>query len=76
MRRLHWDNVVSLDMPGEVTKRECEAVTSQSLMLVQSLFCKAAVCVLLVPAASSQETCIPKMYCEGFVVLVQELAST
>lgn len=55
-----------MDTSGEVTKRECEAVTSQSLLLDQSLFCKAAVCVLLVP----------KMCCEDFVILVQELAST
>lgn len=51
LQRLHEDNVVPLDMSGEVTKRE--AVTSWG-MFDQPLFCKVAVCVLLAPAAGSQ----------------------
>lgn len=53
MQRLRRDNVVSSDMPGEVTKREHEAATSRG-MFDQPLFCKVAVCVLLIPAVSSQ----------------------
>lgn len=32
MQRLQWDNEVPLDMPGEVTEKECEAVTSRCML--------------------------------------------